>query len=227
MKILAFDTSGDLLSVALRRDSLWAEASLDRGLRHAEQLMALVDFCFERAEMRSEDLDLVACMLGPGSFTGLRIGMATAKGMSLGLGKPFVAVPTLDCLAWGLDTYPGLVVPVMDGKKGRFYSALYRRGERLTDWLDVSPADLAARLDAYDEVLFTGPDAELLEGLAGERSGFRIDRRARTPAARALAEIGEGLFLREGPSPADAGPLYLRSSEAEESAARRETGKGQ
>ncbi|MDA8425272.1 MAG: tRNA (adenosine(37)-N6)-threonylcarbamoyltransferase complex dimerization subunit type 1 TsaB [Treponema sp.] len=225
MKVLAFDTSGDLLSVALRRDSLWAEASLDLGLKHAEHLMDLVDFCLKRSDTRSEDLDLVACMLGPGSFTGLRIGMATAKGMALGLGKPFVAVPTLDCLAWGLDAFPGLVVPVMDGKKGRFYSALYRRGERLSDWLDVSPADMAARLDAYDEVLFTGPDAGMLEELAGGRSGFRIDRRARTPAARALAEIGEELFLREGPSKADAGPLYLRASEAEESAGRRETGK--
>ncbi|MGO8695134.1 MAG: tRNA (adenosine(37)-N6)-threonylcarbamoyltransferase complex dimerization subunit type 1 TsaB [Rectinemataceae bacterium] len=222
MNVLAFDTSSDILSVALRRGPLWAEASLDMGLKHAEHLMDLVDFCLDRSGTKPQELDLMACMLGPGSFTGLRIGMATAKGMALGLGKPFVAAPTLDCLAWGYEDYPGAVVPVIDGKKGRLYSAVYRGGKKLSAWLDIPLASLVALLDTYNEVLVTGPDAELFREFANERSGFRIDRRSRVPAARALAEVGMELFTRKGPSGAEAGPLYLRASEAEESAVRRD-----
>lgn len=227
MNVLAFDTSGDLLSVAVRRgggagDGGWAEASLDLGLKHAEHLMGLIQACMERSGMRPEELDLIACMLGPGSFTGLRIGMATAKGLALGLGKPFVAAPTLDCLAWGYEDYPGAVVPIMDGKKGRLYSAIYERGRRTSGPLDLPLASLAALLDTYSEAMVTGPDAELFRELANERSGFRIDRRARMPAARALVEIGTELFLEKGPASPDEGPLYLRPSEAEESAAERE-----
>ncbi|HTX72073.1 MAG TPA: tRNA (adenosine(37)-N6)-threonylcarbamoyltransferase complex dimerization subunit type 1 TsaB [Rectinemataceae bacterium] len=227
MNVLAFDCSSDVLSVALRIDEGWAEASLDLGLKHAEHLMGLVDSCMKRAGMHPEQLDLVACMLGPGSFTGLRIGMATAKGMAIGLGKPFVAVPTLDCLAWGHEWAAGVVVPVMDGKKGRLYSALYERGRRTSGWLDLPLASLLGLLDTYNDVLITGPDAELLSSVAGERSGFRIDPRAGTGAARALAELGMRQFSEKGPTPADAGPLYLRPSEAEESAAARRAASGE
>jgi tRNA threonylcarbamoyladenosine biosynthesis protein TsaB len=222
MNVLAFDTSGDMLSVALRLGSFWAEASLDMGLKHAEHLMDLIDFCLERSGTKPEELDLVACMLGPGSFTGLRIGMATAKGMALGLGKPFVAAPTLDCLAWGYEDYPGVVVPVLDGKKGRLYSAIYSRGKKLSAWLDIPLASLLALLDTYTDVLITGPDAELFREFSNERSGFRIDRRSGAPTARALAEVGMEHFMREGPSGSETGPLYLRASEAEESAAARD-----
>lgn len=218
MNILALDTSTDILAAALRTEEGWAEAALDLGLRHAERLMDLVDFCLTRAGIGPADLDLLACAEGPGSFTGLRIGMATVKGMALALGKPWVAVPTLDCLAWGLDAWPGAVVPVIDGKKGRVYSAVYRRGLRTTDWLDVPLASLVALLDTCPEALVTGPDADLLEATAMERTGIRIDGRSRVPAARALAELARLRFEKEGGAADDLGPMYLRPSEAEETA---------
>lgn len=218
MNVLAIDTSSDILAVALKTDSGWAEASLDLGLKHAERLMDLVDFCLSRAGLRPADLDLVACAGGPGSFTGLRIGMSTAKGLSLALKKPWVSVPTLDCLAWGLEHCPGAVLPVMDGKKGRFYTAFYSRGKRVSDYLDISLARIASLVDTYPETLITGPDAGLFEELAAERSGIQIDRRARMPAARALAVLAMEKFAKEGPSAPDEGPLYLRPSEAEEAA---------
>ncbi|MBL8967720.1 MAG: tRNA (adenosine(37)-N6)-threonylcarbamoyltransferase complex dimerization subunit type 1 TsaB [Spirochaetaceae bacterium] len=219
MNVLAIDAASALLSVALKTDSGFAEASLDLGLKHAERLTDLIDFCLGRAGLAPADLDLLACSAGPGSFTGLRIGMATAKGMALALGKPLVAVPTLDCLAWGREAFPGAVAPILDGKKGRVYAAIYERGKRVGDWLDVPLARLAALLDTYPEALITGPDAGLFEELATERSGFSIDRRGRDPAARALAELALERFARLGPSAPDEGPLYLRPSEAEEAAA--------
>ncbi|MDP3179932.1 MAG: tRNA (adenosine(37)-N6)-threonylcarbamoyltransferase complex dimerization subunit type 1 TsaB, partial [Spirochaetaceae bacterium] len=147
-----------------------------------------------------------------------RIGMSTAKGIAAGLAIPWVAVPTLDCLAWGYEAFRGAVVPIIDGKKGRVYSAIYLRGTRMGSWLDLPLARLAALLDTYPEVLVTGPDAELFSGYASERSGFEIDRRAGSSAARALASLGEEIFRREGAARADSGPMYLRPSEAEETA---------
>lgn len=218
MNVLALDSSTDLLSVALVTPEGKAEASLDLGLRHAERIVDLVDFCLSRASLKPTDLDLIACARGPGSFTGLRIGMATAKGMALALGKPWISVPTLDCLAWGREAFQGAVAPVLDGRRGRVYTAVYERGTRVTDWLDVPLARLAELLDTYPEALLTGPDADLFEELAAERSGFHVDRRARDPAARALAELAAEAFARDGGAAPDEGPLYLRPSEAEESA---------
>jgi tRNA threonylcarbamoyladenosine biosynthesis protein TsaB len=216
MNVLAIDTSTNILAVALESEAGWAEASLDIGLRHAERAMDLVDFCLDRAGIGRESLGLVACARGPGSFTGLRIGMAASKGIAAGLGIPWISVPTLDALAWGLDCFPGAVAPIIDGKKGRVYSAIYLRGKRLTDWLDVPLAKLAALLDTYPEALVTGPDADLFDPFAAERSGFRVDERSGLPAARAVAFLGSRSFLREGPGSTDEGPLYLRSNGAEE-----------
>ena len=215
MKVLAIDSSTDILAVALKAENGWAEASLDLGLRHAERLMALVDSCLEHAGLGRSELGLVACAAGPGSFTGLRIGMAASKGIASGLGIPWISVPTLDALAWGYDCFPGAVAPIIDGKKGRVYSAIYSRGERKSDWLDLSLANLASLLDNYPEALVTGPDAELFRELSMERSGFRVDERAGMSAARAIAILGLRAFTKEGPGSTDEGPLYLRPSEAE------------
>ncbi|HUX36671.1 MAG TPA: tRNA (adenosine(37)-N6)-threonylcarbamoyltransferase complex dimerization subunit type 1 TsaB [Rectinemataceae bacterium] len=224
MNVLAIDSSTALLSVCLATGKGRTEALLDVGLTHAESIIDLVDFCVTRARLTKADIDLVACTEGPGSFTGLRIGMATAKGIAGGLGKPWVAVPTLDCLAWGLENFSGAVVPVIDARKGRLYSAIYLRGERQGGWLDISLEDLAALLDRYPETLVTGPDAVMLEALATERSGIRLDPRAGNGAARALSVLAARRFSAQGGFSDSAGPLYLRPSEAEEASANKDGG---
>ena len=217
MNTLAIDTSTEILSVALMTDQGWSEVSLDMGNRHAEGLMGLIDTCVAQAGMARSDLGLVTCSKGPGSFTGLRIGMAASKGIATGLGIPWMAVPTLDALAWGYDCFEGAVAPIIDGKKGRVYSAIYLRGTRVSDWLDLPLAKLAALLDTYTQALVTGPDADLFRAFTAERSGFRVDERSRTPAARAIALLGLRAYLRDGPGSTDEGPLYLRPVEAQES----------
>jgi len=219
-KVLAIDASTDVLSVAVRTEGGWSEASSEGKLGHAERVMGLVDFCLGQAGVARSELGLVACALGPGSFTGLRIGMAAAKGIAAGLGIPWTAVPTLDALAWGLDGFPGAVAPIIDGRQGRVYSAIYLRGGRASDWLDIPLAKLAALLDTYSDAMATGPDAELFRDFAAERSGFRIDERARSPAARAIAILGSRAFQRDGALSPDTGPLYLRPSGADEPASR-------
>jgi universal bacterial protein YeaZ len=216
MRVLAIDSATDILSVAIAVETGIAEACLDMGLKHAERLMGLVDACLASAGLSRSDIGLVACARGPGSFTGLRIGMAAAKGIACGLGAPYVSVPTLDALAYGLDWFDGAVAPIVDGKKGRVYSAIYLRGRRATDWLDVPLAKLAALLDTYPEAVVTGPDAELFSPFAAERPGFRVDSGSRRPAARAIARLALERFQASGADSMDEGPLYLRPSEAEE-----------
>ena len=218
MTVLGIDASTRFLSVCLSTASGRTEGLLDVGLTHAESIIDLVDFCVTRAGVAKSGIELVACTEGPGSFTGLRIGMATTKGIAKALGIPWVAVPTLDCIAWGLEDFPGAVVPVIDARKGRYWAAIYLRGERQGDWLDIGAEGLAALMDRHDRVLVTGPDAALFEGMATERGGISIDPRTGSGAARALAVLAVQSFLAKGAFAESAGPLYLRPSEAEETA---------
>ncbi len=157
MNHLALDTVTEILSVSLRvttpGGSRCLTAVREMGLRHAHLVMPIVDRLLSEAAVAPGDLDLVSCMRGPGSFTGLRIGMATVKGLASavmalrGLEQaPVVSVSTLDVMAGALAPLDAWVVPVIDGRKGRFYTAVYFRGERLTGDLDLTPAEILARV---------------------------------------------------------------------------------
>ncbi|MEN6477973.1 MAG: tRNA (adenosine(37)-N6)-threonylcarbamoyltransferase complex dimerization subunit type 1 TsaB [Rectinema sp.] len=213
MNILAFDTSAGTLAAAFSDPSGTSVSVGKPGMHHAEGLMAAIDDCLHRSGAEKTDIDLVACALGPGSFTGLRIGMATAKALALALGIPWVAVPTLDCIAAGHDSFPGPVVSVLDGRKGRVYAALYIHGMRSGEWLDIAPGALVGMLDSWPEVLFAGPDSALFTEYALERPGFATE--TDDPARRASAMVSLALkeFEANGPAPDDSGPLYLREPE--------------
>jgi tRNA threonylcarbamoyladenosine biosynthesis protein TsaB len=220
VNILALDTAAEVLSVALStEDGVWY-CEADGGLRHGELLMAVTDRLLDGAGIGSADLNLAACMQGPGSFTGLRIAFAAAKGLALALGIPMVAVPTLDCMAAPWDSWPGIVLPAMDAKKGRFYAALYRGGLRLGDYLDAAPEELAAALKAArtagdGPAPLTGPAASLvMEKLPGPAEAL-IDPRGKRGMARELLDtvIKHGI-LATGEE-FYSGPLYLRKSDAE------------
>ncbi len=155
MNILAFDTAAEVLSVALRTDSGVLESTDTSGYRHSERLVPFIQRLLGEAGMSFGDLSLIVCSRGPGSFTGLRIGAATAKGISLGLGVPIVSVPTLDAYAWPFRPFPGTVVPLIDAKKRRFYTAFYRAGVRESEYLDAAPQDILSLLPADERVRFT------------------------------------------------------------------------
>ncbi|HOX18584.1 MAG TPA: tRNA (adenosine(37)-N6)-threonylcarbamoyltransferase complex dimerization subunit type 1 TsaB [Spirochaetales bacterium] len=189
---------------------------IDAGARHAERALGALELVMKELALEARDIDLFVCASGPGSFTGLRIAAATIKGMASALGKPWVGVPTLDAYAaeWA-GTVPA-VVPVMDARRGRYYAAVYVSGERRTSWLDAGPAEILAATAGLSEILFVGPDAEAFAETASERSGIRVPAGARRPPARALIELGRKRFELEGPAGPDEGPVYVRSSDAEE-----------
>jgi tRNA threonylcarbamoyladenosine biosynthesis protein TsaB len=223
MNILALDTAADVLSVALgvEEDVWYFEA--EAGLRHGELLMDAVDRLLDSAGIGAADLDLAACMKGPGSFTGLRIAFATAKGIALSLGIPMVSVPTLDCMAQGMAqaSWPGLVLPAMDAKKGRFYAALYRDGRRLGDYLDAAPEELAAVLAAErrgtEPVMLAGPAGALVRETLrlSNKQGFFVDPEGKRGKARELLDIIKKTGTLNTGEEVFSGLLYLRKSDAE------------
>ena len=211
--ILAFDTSSRDLSIALKTETGLFEKFISQGFKHSENLAGEIKNLVVTAGMSMDMLDLIVCAEGPGSFTGLRIGMATAKGISFSLGIPMVAVPTLDAMAFGFDFFDGVVVPVIDARKKRFYTALYRKGKRITDYLDISAEGITKNLVHYKRILLTGPDAVLFNKESEEKC--ILNPAANRANARFLIELGLEKYKREGSAPDGLGPLYLRKSEAE------------
>ncbi|GHT58661.1 tRNA (adenosine(37)-N6)-threonylcarbamoyltransferase complex dimerization subunit type 1 TsaB [Spirochaetia bacterium] len=245
MNILAIDTATNVLSVALSAghsdgapNTRWY-IEADAGLRHSEILMDMVDTLLKQGGLEPADINLVSCMKGPGSFTGLRIGFSAAKGIALALKIPLIPVPTLDCMAYSYSVWPGIVIPAIDAKKGRFFSALYRDGIRITDEKDADAAAIAGLIsdalasspDGERSILITGPDAAMLhtelqkqfsgcpdaESLPGIRPDFiRLDPACRKGRAVELLELARKDAEPDiGEDNFFAGPEYLRKSDAE------------
>jgi tRNA threonylcarbamoyladenosine biosynthesis protein TsaB len=226
VNILALDTSDQVLSVALSgKNGVWY-SEIDAGLRHSELILECIDDLFRISGLSLKDLEKIACMKGPGSFTGLRIGFSTAKGLAMALGIPLLSFPSLDCMAYPLSIWPGLVLPAIDAKKASFFAAFYRHGRRLTDYMDVSPENLAARLANLllfpdEQILLGGPGAELLFERLGSflpPKQVKIDPDFRKGRARELLEMAKGGIV-DTLDGLDSGPLYIRKSDAELSTA--------
>lgn len=197
----------------------FASVCVDAGYRHAERVMGALEYCVAEAGLEIGDIDLFACAGGPGSFTGLRIGMATVKGLAFGGGKPFVVVPTLEAIAADWQGAAPVVVPILDAKRSRFYFAVYEGSKLAAGPFDASAERIIESTIAYPEVLLVGPDADMLEQLAAENNSYRIAFERRRSPAMAMARLAAMRFEAHGPSDPDAGLSYIRDSEAEESAA--------
>lgn len=228
MRVLGIETSTLVGGVALLDDeTLVAEYTLNVALTHSERLLGILDQVLAAARSGLDEVDGLAVAVGPGSFTGLRIGLATAKGLAVATGKPLVGVPTLDALARTLPFARHPVCPILDAKKGEVYASLYRtdRGEieRLWEYLALAPEELCRRLDG--PVIFLGDGVaafrELLERELGPAALFAPPG-GRVPSAAAVAELGlRALLAGQAADPAALTPLYIRPSEAELARARR------
>ena len=204
MLTLGIDTATDVCAVAvLEGDRVLAEAALHVPRSHGRRLALLVQELVAHSGKRPSDLEAVAVSAGPGSYTGLRIGMSTAKGLVLSTGAAFVAVPTLQALALG---HAGAVAAVLPSRRGEVYAALYRDG------LEVQPpaalgvgavADwLPPALDAVG-----GPGADRLEGVRPDVPRVRL-----VASGASVARLGRRVLEAEGAhDPPSAEPVYLKA----------------
>lgn len=149
VKILGLDSSGLVASVAVvEEDVLLAEYTTNYKKTHSQTLLPMLDELRRMIELDLDTLDGIAVASGPGSFTGLRIGSATAKGLGLALNKPLIEVPTLEGLAWNLCGTDRLVCPLMDARRNQVYTAAYEfeplgEGFALVDVIAQAPMDLS------------------------------------------------------------------------------------
>lgn len=129
MKILALETSAVAVSAAVCEDGkLLAQSFQDSGLTHSRTLMPMVRDMLKNSDLTLADMDVIAAAVGPGSFTGLRIGIAAAKGLAWAAEKPCAAVSTLKAMAWQVAHMDGIIVPVMDARRHQYYNALFEGG---------------------------------------------------------------------------------------------------
>jgi tRNA threonylcarbamoyladenosine biosynthesis protein TsaB len=222
VKILTIDTSTTTNSVAVTVDGhLLAEYLVNPDRNNSSSLMTGLDLVMTSAGLTVDSLDVIGVTLGPGSFTGVRIGIATVKGLALASGKPVVAFSSLAMLAMNLPYAAYPVCPMFDAKKNEVYAALYRcreLPEKLLDECVAPPADLLAQIRV--PTLFIGSGAlryrDLIVDTLGEMAIF-VPSVCHQPRAAAGAILAADLYSRgEFTSPGDAlVPSYLRASEAE------------
>jgi len=224
MKILAFETSAKAASVALLEEGLLlGESYQNTGMTHSQTLMVMAQDLLKQCGLDVGAVDAVAVAAGPGSFTGVRIGVAAAKGFAWGGEKPCVGVSTLEAMAFSLGAYQGYVCPVMDARRNQVYNALFyvNQGEleRVSEDRAIALRDLGEELKTLDGPIFLVGDGSVLthKTLGGQISALVLPpehKRHQRAVGVALAaqrklaagEEADGALLQ---------PNYLRLSQAE------------
>ena len=141
MNILMIDTSGPACGVAIMADGrLVYEAELTHRQTHSQRVMPMVDTALQMSDMTAADMDVFGAVVGPGSFTGVRIGVSTVKALAHAANKPCVAVDALEALAANVTAFDGVVCPILDARAQQVYGAIFKRGERLTE--DLTAGDV-------------------------------------------------------------------------------------
>lgn len=227
MIILAFDSTAVSASAALLSDGKVTAYTLsDDGLTHSETLLPMAEELCRRAKRDLSDVDLYAVTVGPGSFTGVRIGAATVKGLAFGKEKPCAGVSTLEALAYNLCDHNGLICPVMNARRQQVYTALFRAKdgalERLMPDSAIAITELDERLSAFDEpVRLCGDGYDVTLPLL-THAVIPTSERYRHQSGYAIAQVARRMH-ESGEICTDItlSPIYLRLSQAERERAER------
>jgi tRNA threonylcarbamoyladenosine biosynthesis protein TsaB len=223
MKILALETATLAGSIAVVDDveGLIGEVRVNVRVAHAERLMPSIEWLLHASSVSIKDIDVFALSIGPGSFTGLRIGLSTVKGFAFSTGKPIVAVPTLDALARTIPFSRHLVCPMLDARKNEVYAGLYRWEDQLYTKImpecAIKPADLIKEIK--ERVIFLGEGARVYKDLIVEtlktKAVFAPPSNM-SPSAASVAEIAiQDIRNGKTADPVSLAPFYIRKSEAE------------
>jgi len=235
MKILSVETSAGVASAAITEgEKLVCEVIVNNKKTHSQTLMPIIDSILKQAELKISDIDLIAVANGPGSFTGLRIGVSAVKGLAHAAGKPVVGISSLTAMAYNLPFCEHIISPIMDARREQVYNAIY-------EWQNGEPAELEApRALGIDELLrellkkdkkivFLGDGVPVYKNtileILGDRAVFAPSC-ANAPRASALAAPAKRLY-EEGKQQTcfELTPVYLRKSQAEREAEEKERNK--
>lgn len=224
MTILAIDSSAKAASVCIaNEEKIIGEFFINTSLTHSQTLMPMTEQLLKNTEMTIDEVDAIAVNVGPGSFTGVRIGVAAAKGLAFPKNLPCVSVSTLESMAYNLLGTDCVVCAVMDARCSQVYNAIFRiKGEtveRLTDDRALSLSDLLLEFKQTDErILIVGDGAEITyDFLKNEASNAVLapkNRRTQTASSVALAAF-QKLFEGKTQTAAELMPIYLRLPQAQ------------
>ena len=234
MKILAVDTSSHAASCAWLEDGiLIGESFANAALTHSQTILPMVESMLKNITRNIEDADLFAVSHGPGSFTGLRIGVGAIKGMAMALEKPCVGISTLHSLAFNTSGFSGIIVPVMDARANQVYTAIF---ESNCDKMDRLHDDTAMQITQLYKILLTyapkriiliGDGAELCKKNFDEM-GLIVDIAPPTllhQRAGSLCMLANNISREKWVSAAELEPFYLRLPQAERERLEREQSK--
>lgn len=216
MKILGIDTSSSSLSVAVMDDDLLkGEFTLNHKLTHSEQMMPLLDSLLSHLELKMSDIDLIGVSVGPGSFTGIRIGVAAANAMAMALDIPVVGISSLEAMAYTAGETAYTIVSTFDAQRDRFYFNAYRFENSELKALEAEDVlekeDLIKKLESYDKVLLLGDAVFINEELP--LNVKKAKRAVRYVRASSVCELAHRNYLLG--KTGFAVPVYLRKSQAE------------
>lgn len=222
MLIFGIDTCCQAATSAIYDgEKLLAQTVINHKKTHSQKIMPQVDQLFALSELSVSDIDAFAAAVGPGSFTGVRIGVATVKGMAQALNKPCIPVSTLEALAFPLSSFQGLVCPILDARRGQVYNAIFENGKRICPDRALALSELLSEIKGKrvifmgdgifpyrDEILSVIPDAQF----APEVIAMNL--------AGSVCQVAYEKYLKgEAVSANELVPSYVRLSQAEQSAA--------
>jgi len=225
MNILMIDTSGPACGVAVSCDGkIVCELQLTSGKTHSQRVMPMVDRALEMCEMTVSDIDLFGAVVGPGSFTGVRIGVSTVKALAHAAGKPCVGMDALEALAANIADFDGVICPILDARAQQVYGAMFRAGMPPVRMMEDEAEKLTLFLDrveaAGERALFLGDGVEpcraAIEARLGEKACFAAPQHLGLRAASACALAAE--YAKDEANLRDCMtllPLYLRAPQAE------------
>ena len=223
MVILAIDTSSKSACIALLRDDdILSEVFLNLDVNHSVVLLPALHHLLRLSRIEPDEIDLFACTMGPGSFTGLRVGASTVKGLALATGKPIAGVSSLEALAFNIEGREIPVCPMLDARKGQVYTALYRTGQDYT--LETMKGERVTDVRQFlrgidEEVIFVGDGSvkyadlimEMLPGKSFFAAGCHQHVRASVVGVLGRRKYVEGDVLDS----VTFAPVYIRPSDAE------------
>ncbi len=233
MKILAIDSSGLVASVAIvTEEKILAEYTVNNKKTHSQTLLPMLDEIVKISDQELKEIDAIAVAGGPGSFTGLRIGSSTAKGLGLALNKPIISIPTVDALAYNLYGTDRLICPIMDARRNQVYTGIYEynkdRFSVIVPQKAVGIEEIASEINQMGRtVIFLGDGVEVhqdkLKELMTVPFSFAPVHLSKQRAA-AVGVLGVIYYQKGKMESADIHePVYLRLSQAERELIEKET----
>ena len=225
MKILALDSSGLVASVAIvSEEAMLAEYTVNYKKTHSQTLLPMLNEIITMIELDINDIDGIAIAAGPGSFTGLRIGSATAKGLGMALDKPIISIPTMDGLAYNMFGTDKLICPLMDARRNQVYTGLYQfKGNELFTLKAQTAIEIEAIIEEINHldkaVIYLGDGTSVYEQILAEKTRgeyYIAPAHLNRQRAGAIGMLGILYFKQNKVETAcEHQPVYLRLSQAE------------